>query len=283
MKSEKVIKLAQNKYMKVFVIMPFTEEFNDVFQLAIKEVASQKNIKAYRLDEQLFNEGMLDKIYREIENCDFLIADLSDKNPNVFYELGYAHATGKLCILITKNAENIPFDLKHKRHIVYGNSIVYLKKQLEINVEWAGAEIENQRSTPFEIELKLSGKLEVTHEYARANINFVFDIENKTDKESPEIQAIYLYSSNIWDIYQNGRKAARKKSDFWPDNYKYQLSVETHKVPTNGWTQIDIQAFRNFANTWKDEKVVDSYTFDGHVIIEIATARGVFSHRLLVC
>ena len=73
---------------------------------------------------------MLDKIYSEIESHrTFIIADLSNRNSNVFYELGYAHAIGKLCILITQYAENIPFDLKHRRHIVYGSKLTYLQEQ----------------------------------------------------------------------------------------------------------------------------------------------------------
>lgn len=110
--------------MKAFVIMPFSSEFDDVFKLGIKETSKENGVDAFRIDEELFDEGILEKIYSEIEKADFLIADLSNKNPNVFYELGYAHAIGKLCILITKSAENIPFDLKHKRHIVYGDSLV---------------------------------------------------------------------------------------------------------------------------------------------------------------
>lgn len=94
--------------MKAFVIMPFSEEFDDIYQIGIKETAKNEKVTAYRLDEELFNEGMLEKIYKEIENSDFIIADLSNKNANVFYELGFAHAIGKLTILLTQNADDIP-------------------------------------------------------------------------------------------------------------------------------------------------------------------------------
>lgn len=159
--------------MKAFVIMPFSEEFDDVFRIGIKETADKEDVKAYRLDEELFDEGMLDKIYSEIESADFIIADLSNRNTNVFYELGYAHAMGKLCILITESADNIPFDLKHKRHIVYGGKLTYLQEQLQSNIEWAKNEIEAQKHNPFQIELKSDGNLESTDEYAQANIDFL--------------------------------------------------------------------------------------------------------------
>ncbi len=49
----------------------------------------------------------------------FIIANLTKKNPNVFYELGIAHAIGKEVILITQTMEDVPFDLKALRCIVY--------------------------------------------------------------------------------------------------------------------------------------------------------------------
>ena len=48
---------------------------------------------------------------------------MTGRNANVFYEVGYAHALGKIVLLLTKNADDIPFDLKHHQHIVYGGSV----------------------------------------------------------------------------------------------------------------------------------------------------------------
>jgi hypothetical protein len=53
----------------------------------------------------------------------FLIADLTGRNANVFYELGLAHALKKDVILITQKIEDVPFDLRHYRCIVYDNTI----------------------------------------------------------------------------------------------------------------------------------------------------------------
>ena len=44
---------------------------------------------------------------------------MTGMNPNVFYEVGYAHALNKRVILLTETAEDIPFDLKHTPHVVY--------------------------------------------------------------------------------------------------------------------------------------------------------------------
>ncbi len=266
--------------MKAFVIMPFASSFDDIFKIGIKATAKESKIEAYRLDEELFDEGMLEKIYREIENCDFIIADLSDKNPNVFYELGYAHAIGKLCILITQSAENIPFDLKHKRHIVYGNSLVHLKEHLKLNFEWAKKEIEANKNNPFEIDLSTNGMLETNEEYAEANINFIIDIENKSNKISPEIQAIYLYSIKMWSIKQNGKNLSYRKSDLKPYNYKYQLITDVTKIPLNGWNQIELNISRILAQKWDGEEIRENYTIQGNMVIEIVTDKGSFSKKI---
>src|ERR1051325_8167860 len=106
-----------------FVLMPFSKEFDDMYKFGIKEPASQLEILAERVDEQIYTEGILERIYRQIDIADIIIADMTGQNPNVFYEVGYAHAKTKMCILLTSNANDIPFDLKHRRHIVYNSSI----------------------------------------------------------------------------------------------------------------------------------------------------------------
>ena len=265
--------------MKAFVIMPFSDDFGDVFKIGIKETAKELNIKAYRLDEELFDEGMLDKIYSEIENCDFLIADLSNKNPNVFYELGYAHAIGKRCILLTKSAENIPFDLKHKRHIVYGGKLSYLKSQLKSNLEWAKQEIESQKHNLFILELKSNGNLEVTEDYAQAHIDFTIEIENKSNRVSPEIHGIYIHSAKKWTIKQNGKNVANKKSDLRSYSHKYSLNSNSAKIPKKGFTQLEISTSRILAYAYEDEEIKDNYTIQGNLFIEIVTDKGSFTNK----
>ena len=100
-----------------FVLMPFDDKFDDLYRLGIKEPAATLGIRAERVDEQLFREGILDRIYRQISAADVIVAEMTGQNPNVFYEVGYAHAKEKLCILSTAEADDIPFDLKHMRRM----------------------------------------------------------------------------------------------------------------------------------------------------------------------
>lgn len=120
----------------VFVLMPFDDAFYDIYKLGIQ--AACKEIEAYceRIDEQIFQDSILDRIYNQISKADLIIADMSGRNPNVFYEVGYAHALGKNVILLTQNKDDIPFDLKHYPHIIYEGKITKLKEELSRRVLW---------------------------------------------------------------------------------------------------------------------------------------------------
>jgi len=61
----------------------------------------------------------MDQVWSGINNAKVLVAELTKRNPNVFYELGLAHALKKPVVLVSSNEEDVPFDLKHIRVIYY--------------------------------------------------------------------------------------------------------------------------------------------------------------------
>jgi hypothetical protein len=124
----------------VFVLMPFDPDFNDIYKFGIKGAADEVGAYAERLDEQIFTEGMLDRIFNQISKADVIVADMTGRNSNVFYEGGYAHALGKIVLLLTQDTADIPFDLKHRQHTVYGGSIDTLRSELVVKLQWAIAE-----------------------------------------------------------------------------------------------------------------------------------------------
>ena len=131
-----------------FVLMPFDLEFMDVYTLGIKDCLEKAGVLAERVDEQVFHrEGILERIYNQIEIADLIVADMTGRNPNVFYEVGYAHAKNKLCVLLTRNADDIPFDLKHHRHIVY-NSVSDLRTKIQQDLFHIKAELA-ERASPI--------------------------------------------------------------------------------------------------------------------------------------
>ncbi len=142
-----------------FVLMPFTEDFDDIYQLGIKQSCEDAGAYCERVDEQLFTESILERIYNQISKADFVIADMTNRNPNVFYEVGYAHALGKQTILLTQNADDIPFDLKHYPHIIYNNKISTLKKDILPRIKWFVENVGNELVTQnVDIEVYLGDK-----------------------------------------------------------------------------------------------------------------------------
>jgi nucleoside 2-deoxyribosyltransferase len=94
--------------LSAFVLMPFDASFEDVYRFGIKATVEEHGMNAARVDEQVFHhEGILERIRNQIDAADFIIADVSSKNPNVFYEIGYAHAKQKTTILLTTDAANL--------------------------------------------------------------------------------------------------------------------------------------------------------------------------------
>ncbi|MGO9417305.1 MAG: hypothetical protein ACLP51_19465 [Syntrophobacteraceae bacterium] len=124
----------QIRYLRsfVFVLMPFSDSLDDVYQFGIKQPVEECGLFCQRVDEQHFTESILEQIVLNIKRARFIIADMTGCNPNVFYEVGYAHALEKPIIFLTQDdPRKIPFDLKHKPHIHYHEKEVRnLKKTL---------------------------------------------------------------------------------------------------------------------------------------------------------
>ena len=140
--NEKIISTAPKPF--IFVLMPFIGEFDDIYKFGIKGAAEDAGAYAERVDEQIFIEGILERIFNQINKADVIVADMTGRNPNVFYEVGYAHALGKKVFLLTQNADDIPFDLKHKPHTIYSGKIDVLRKELTKKLMWAISESKKQ-------------------------------------------------------------------------------------------------------------------------------------------
>jgi hypothetical protein len=102
-----------------FVMMPFGAWFDryyaEIYVPAIKEAG----FEPVRADELFTTGSVVEQIWEQIEKAKLLLADLSGKNPNVFYELGLAHAARKPVVFTAGQLEDVPFDLRHLRVIIY--------------------------------------------------------------------------------------------------------------------------------------------------------------------
>ena len=266
-----------------FVLMPFDSEFDDRYRLGIKETAKNLGILAERVDEQIFRENILERIYRQIDSADLIIADMTGKNPNVFYEVGYAHAKGKLVILLTSDADDIPFDLKHRRHIVYGRSLSILRQRLEEELLWARQEVENVRNSRIKIQARATGgDLTKTSYRAEGVIDFKIDFMNESDRSSPDIEALYFYSTQRWKVLQDGRESPWTASDLPPFERRTFLTPPVRRLGPGGWAQVKFSSSGTLAVKTAGEEIKDSYHVTGRSVLRIVTSDGNFDHEVSV-
>lgn len=107
-----------------FIIMPFDDDFREVYEECIKPLVKSKlGMECVRIDEwPSAKMTIVENIKTKIKQCLFAIADISLDKPNVYYEIGYAHALDKSVIFI-KNKQlgkiDLPFDIHSWNALVY--------------------------------------------------------------------------------------------------------------------------------------------------------------------
>jgi hypothetical protein len=104
---------------KAFVIMPFSSDFNEIYNLFIASSLNEVGYDVFRADDVVSQRNILEDIIASINDSELIVADLTGSNPNVYYELGIAHAFGKSVILLTQSVSDLPFDLRSYRVIQY--------------------------------------------------------------------------------------------------------------------------------------------------------------------
>lgn len=114
----------------VFVAMPFLKEMEDVFYFGIQDPTHDAGFLCERIDNQAFIGDILDQVKKKIESAAVVIADLTNSNPNVYLEVGYAWGKGRPTILVIKAGEETKFDVRGYRHLKY-ETIKALKEKLD--------------------------------------------------------------------------------------------------------------------------------------------------------
>ena len=103
-----------------FVMMPFAPPHGDYYNKIYEPGIRKAGLTPVRADADIFGTGkIMDQIWEGINSARVLVAEMTTKNPNVFYELGLAHALKKPVVLISSNEADVPFDLQHIRVIYY--------------------------------------------------------------------------------------------------------------------------------------------------------------------
>lgn len=140
-----------------FVMQPFGAPLGSYYEKVYKPAIEKAGLKAVRADADIFATGkIMDQVWRGISSAKVLVAELTSRNPNVFYELGIAHALRKPVVLVSAKEEDVPFDLQHIRVIYYDTSDPFWgSKLIEKVSENILSAIKNPEEAVFRGELDL--------------------------------------------------------------------------------------------------------------------------------
>ena len=123
-------KTREEKLKKCFVIMPISDvdgypkgHFDRVYEFIIKPACMQAGFDAIRADVTAKTNVIIVDILKTVYDCEMAICDLSARNPNVFYELGFRQAFNKKTVLMIDEKTTRPFDISAIRSFQYQSSL----------------------------------------------------------------------------------------------------------------------------------------------------------------
>lgn len=241
-----------------YILMPFSKEYEEIYELSIKPACSMEDVYCERADETQESGIIIDRIYNQISKADLVIAEMTGENPNVFYEVGYAHALGKRVVLIAQDADAIPFDLAHYFHIIYKDKVdlqrritsclQYYKSHPETNLKLADRRLEiyinnellredkeyNVDSTEFQV--SIHNPSPYTYPKSSFRIGFVTDSTYLSSEDTERVirmpNGFYMHMLPMCD-------------DMFPlswESYKFSLIVNEEDPPE----PIELAEFRVF-------------------------------------
>lgn len=104
---------------RAFVLMPFDQEFEPVYEHLIKKPLEESGYVVTRADSVIDQQNILKDLVAGVAAADLIVADITGLNPNVLYELGLCHGLNVPCVLLTQVIDEVPFDLRSYRHTEY--------------------------------------------------------------------------------------------------------------------------------------------------------------------
>jgi hypothetical protein len=117
---------------RVFVAMPFAEEFQNVYEFGIYPAVRNCGYICERVDEAHFTGDILGRIRASIESSALIVADLTEARPNVYLEVGYAWGRGIPVICVARKGEKLHFDVSTHRCVFYGRFTQFAKDLEEL-------------------------------------------------------------------------------------------------------------------------------------------------------
>lgn len=190
--------------------VPFDEYYNDIYRVAIEE----SGLKPKRADSLFRPSPIIRDIWEYINHSKILIADITGLNSNVMYELGLAHAITKPVIIISDSIDNVPFDLRYLRILIYENRKPKWAEDLTIKIKKSIEEIiesptESILSAFMDIKPiinktdEISAELIEIKQLIRSQFSDSVKVESKLTSEmysAASKEARHLYYEGGWEI-----------------------------------------------------------------------------------
>ncbi|MGH8781015.1 hypothetical protein [Paraburkholderia sp.] len=106
------------------MIQPFNDTYNKRFDSLYRPAIEGAGMTAYRVDQDSSAVVLVEAIEKNIKRAAVCLADISEDNPNVWYELGFAYAAGRPVVMACsdqrgKTAKPFPFDIQHRAIVTY--------------------------------------------------------------------------------------------------------------------------------------------------------------------
>lgn len=117
---------------RCFVIMPISDQgdypeghFTKVYEQIFKPAIVEAGFEPYRVDENKICDSIINKIFEAVQNCPMALCDLSNRNPNVLYELGLRQAYDKPVVLVQDEKTERIFDVSGINTVGYKSMRLY--------------------------------------------------------------------------------------------------------------------------------------------------------------
>ncbi len=120
---------------KCFVLMPFRHPFDEYYAEILVPAIKEAGYVPRMADEIYGTRPIIEDIFDGIREAAVLVADVSERNPNVNYELGIAHALGRRVVIISQSMDDVPFDYRHLRVIIYDTRQVLWETKLKTKIK----------------------------------------------------------------------------------------------------------------------------------------------------
>jgi hypothetical protein len=102
-----------------FVAMAFGKDTDDVFYYGIQKPVHAAGLLCERVDQVSFTGDIVERIVRQIETAELVIAEVTGANPNVYLEIGYAWGKGVPILLLARSPSELRFDVRNHRALFY--------------------------------------------------------------------------------------------------------------------------------------------------------------------